>query len=51
MKDEQVREAAAMYAKKVSLSRIGKHFGVDGSVVGCELRKVGVEIRPQGVKY
>lgn len=51
MTDNQVEQAKVLYADFVSLSRIGERFGVDGSVVSTELRKIGVAIRPQGVRY
>lgn len=51
LSDRQVDQAKAMYSDFVSLSKIGARLGVDGSIVARELRKMGVSIRPQGVRY
>lgn len=47
LNDEQVREAATLYAAGNSLAKIGARFDVSHTTVAAALRQQGIQLRPR----
>jgi hypothetical protein len=45
--DEQLTEAAKLYAEGDSLLSVGAHFGVSQTTIATALRRQGVQLRPR----
>jgi transcriptional regulator of aromatic amino acid metabolism len=47
MSDEQVKEAATLYAAGKSLAWLGDRYGVSHATVATALRRQGLQLRPR----
>ena len=47
LNDEQVNEAAALYAAGKSLAWLGARFGVSHTTIAIALRQQGIQLRPR----